>query len=273
MILEEGAEFVCRGYSAWNGSAFIIITNGATASIQAMYCAQAAANDVTVCVSGENSVLSASSAVSIGGSPVLAGGKALLRVRDGARMRNTVNRPMYVWPQGTVALDRGSVEITGADPGKKLYLRGGLLEGMGVVTGHVYNAYGFVHPGGSNVVGRLDVSGHFENGYSGTYEDSDGATETVTGTLQLDIAGRESHDLLAVDGHLVCKGTLRVSLLEGFKPDQHGARFKLLDWTTIEGEFDTIELPGPADYWNLDDLYVTGEIEYAPPRGTLLMMR
>jgi hypothetical protein len=60
-------------------------------------------------------------------------------------------------------------------------------------------------------------------------------------------------------------GTLTASLVNGFLP-QTGTTFDILDWTTLSGTFDTVQLPtlGGRIVWNSSHLYDAG-----PLGGTL----
>jgi hypothetical protein len=66
-------------------------------------------------------------------------------------------------------------------------------------------------------------------------------------------------------------GTLNVRLTHGFDP-QDGNSFELLQWHTLIGEFNTINLP-PLETglsWDAMDLYTTGTIGIVPePSGVV----
>lgn len=70
-------------------------------------------------------------------------------------------------------------------------------------------------------------------------------------------------DKLAVSGALTIQpgATLDVLLLSGSPAG--GQRFDILDFGSIAGTFDTINLPGGLAAWNITDLYTTGEIAFA----------
>ena len=59
-----------------------------------------------------------------------------------------------------------------------------------------------------------------------------------------------------VTGELVLDGTLDVALINGFSP-QAGQSFDILDWGSLSGIFDTLNLdPLGADLmWNSSQLY------------------
>ncbi|MCI0332782.1 MAG: autotransporter-associated beta strand repeat-containing protein, partial [Planctomycetes bacterium] len=76
------------------------------------------------------------------------------------------------------------------------------------------------------------------------------------------ISGLE-HDMLAATGTVLLDGTLQVTFINGFLPAA-GNTFDILDWTSLSGTFDTLQLPalGPAQgvdlMWNASQLYTAG---------------
>ena len=109
---------------------------------------------------------------------------------------------------------------------------GGLLEGTGTINGDVHNE-ATIAPG--NSPGFLDIIGNY--------------TQTSTGELQIEIAGRESgneeFDRLRVTGDAILDGTLSVSFLDGFEPSL-GDEFPIVNANTRTGEFaiENFESPG-----------------------------
>ena len=82
----------------------------------------------------------------------------------------------------------------------------------------------------------------------------------------------EEHDRLVVSsGTLYAGGTLAVSLIDDFKPAT-GDTFDILDFSAVDGVFETLDLPGSTANWDLAKLYTTGEIRYRPV-GTVLMVQ
>lgn len=65
---------------------------------------------------------------------------------------------------------------------------------------------------------------------------------------------------------------MRVNLIKGFVP-AYRDRFKLLDFPQVAGQFGALELDPKTSYWNTEELYVTGEIQYLPRYGTLLLIQ
>jgi hypothetical protein len=98
-----------------------------------------------------------------------------------------------------------------------------------------------------------------------------------TSDLVFELAGLTrgtQYDVIQVDGLLAADGTLKVTLLGGFIPSA-GDSFDILDWGSLAGTFDTVDLPGLEGglEWNTDQLYVDGTIIVAVPEpGTLALL-
>ncbi|NQT41538.1 MAG: PEP-CTERM sorting domain-containing protein, partial [Planctomycetes bacterium] len=95
-------------------------------------------------------------------------------------------------------------------------------------------------------------------------------TQEAAGTLLIDVdAATMEADKLIVTGTLNAGGTLDVSLVDDLLPP-FGSTFDILDFTDVGSEFDAFvnsPLP-PAVYWDLSNLYTTGEITLAVPEPT-----
>jgi hypothetical protein len=78
---------------------------------------------------------------------------------------------------------------------------GGTLTGPGTIVGTLFNS-GFVQPG--DAPGTLTISGNY--------------TQSSAGTLNIRLASTSSFDRLIIGGHATLDGTLRLTLLNGFKP-------------------------------------------------------
>ena len=72
------------------------------------------------------------------------------------------------------------------------------------------------------------------------------------------------HDKIDVEGDLELDGTLAVSLVNGFAP-QAGDLFNILDWGSLSGAFDMLNLPALSGdlMWNASQLYTLGELNVA----------
>jgi Tol biopolymer transport system component len=93
--------------------------------------------------------------------------------------------------------------------------------------------------------------------------------------LQIELGGTTAgaqYDQLQVGGLLSLDGALDVRLLDGFVPS-YGSTFDLLEFGSLLGRFDTIELPaldGGLD-WDTTSLYTTGTITAVPePQSAIL---
>jgi hypothetical protein len=96
-------------------------------------------------------------------------------------------------------------------------------------------------------------------------------TMTVTGnltlnvgsTLAIDIHSPGILDLLDVSGHFSAAGALEVSLVAGAPELQLGERFKVLEFGSSSGSFNSFNLPNlePGLAWNVTNLLATGELE------------
>jgi T5SS/PEP-CTERM-associated repeat protein len=84
--------------------------------------------------------------------------------------------------------------------------------------------------------------------------------------LQIEIGGLTpgtQHDKLTVAGDLALDGALTVSLFNNFVPGA-GQSFNILDWGTLTGTFDAIDLPTLTGLtWNTSQLYATGVLSVA----------
>ena len=99
---------------------------------------------------------------------------------------------------------------------------------------------------------------------------------SVANRLEIELGGTTpgDHDKLIVDGLLTFEGgTLDVLLINGFTPEA-GDVFDILDWTSLQGGFGKVLLPGLAGklFWDTSDLLVTGELRVIPEPGTVAMV-
>jgi fibronectin-binding autotransporter adhesin len=137
---------------------------------------------------------------------------------------------VYKQTSGNTQVDT-TLDLT---PGNNMTLTGGDLVGTGTVgngtsagTISVTNSGGTVRPGDllpSVTVGTLTING--------TY------TQQSGGTMEIDLAGTNSNDLLNVTNASLA-GTLNVKLLNGFAPTV-GETFNFLDYGTVSGNFASI---------------------------------
>ena len=126
---------------------------------------------------------------------------------------------------------------------------GGTLGGTGSVAGAVTVASGgTLAPGASPGTLSLDGGLAFESGSILAIE--------IGGLVQGD-----DYDFLDVAGDVTLNGALDVTLIDPFTPS-FAQTFDILDWGTLGGTFNMINLPGldPGLVWETTDLYNTGEI-------------
>ncbi len=152
----------------------------------------------------------------------------------------------------------GAVTIT-RDAGSTFSFTGGTLA-VGTFNGNLTNQGGTLAPGASP--GLTTVNGDY--------------TQQIGGTLTMELGGTNratGYDVLAVTGALTLGGTLDVSLYGGFNP-ANGDSFDILDWDSIIGTFDTINLPSLSGEltWNSSNLYTTGTLQVVPEPSTCAML-
>jgi hypothetical protein len=113
----------------------------------------------------------------------------------------------------------------------------GSITGSGMIVGDLENVEGIVAPG--NSPGTLTIDGDYTQGSGGT--------------LAIEIAGNtpgDQYDRLVISGQASLAGTLNVTLIDSFTP-LDGDTFDILDFSSVSGDFDLLNLPGGFD-WNWD---------------------
>ncbi|MEX2168356.1 MAG: hypothetical protein WD851_03525 [Pirellulales bacterium] len=127
----------------------------------------------------------------------------------------------------------------------------GSVSGAGTFTGPgTVNFEGDLKPG--NSAAAVQFAGDVAFG-------SDAALQLELGG----VAAASQYDRLNVTGELALGGALELSLINGFNPSL-GDSFDILDWGTLSGTFDTLQLPTLAGLaWNTSQLYTTGELSLA----------
>jgi hypothetical protein len=127
--------------------------------------------------------------------------------------------------------------------------------------------------------GTVLIEGDLKPGNSPTISSFGGnLTFGQTSTLEIELAGLLSNsptefDQLHVAGTLSLSGTLNVVLLSGFHP-LSGNSFDILDFGTLTGRFDTINLPtlGGSLSWDTSSLYTLGSISVVPEPSALALL-
>jgi len=135
---------------------------------------------------------------------------------------------------------------------------GGVLS-VGAFQGNLVNSGGTISPGSSP--GLMTVTGDLTM-------NSGGILIELAGTAR----GTE-YDAIDVTGTLTPAGTLDVVLYDGFNP-ANGNAFDLLNWGSLTGTFNTVNLPGLSGglTWDVSALYSTGEISVVPEPATLSLL-
>ena len=90
---------------------------------------------------------------------------------------------------------------------------------------------------------------------------------TETSNLAMDIVGANpgfGYDVIFSTGQFIADGTFTVNLLDGYSPTL-GQTFDMLDFTTLTGTFDALDLPvlSPGLVWNTSQLYTQGVLSVA----------
>lgn len=146
----------------------------------------------------------------------------------------------------------------------------GILQGNGTVNvgkGGFSNG-GTVKPGWP-VTGVLTVTG---GDFAMNYSNETSHVKHI-GAIEFELGGTEAgeFDQLVVAGKMTLGGTCTIGLVEGYKPE-FKTTWKILDCTTLEGTFDTVNL-GDGE-WDTSDLTITGEVTFIPPpQVTLIAVR
>ena len=125
---------------------------------------------------------------------------------------------------------------------------GGMITGSGTVSGDLDNSAAIVSPG--NSPGIFEVTGDYSQGDEAT--------------LQIEIGGttlEEQYDQLMVGGTADLAGILDVQLIDDFQPGD-GDSFSILEFGSVAGTFDQIQLPTLDDglAWDDSSLYVSGQL-------------
>lgn len=204
-------------------------------------------SESSVTVTGQGSIWRNTSSLYVGGFDSFAGGTSVLHISAGGAVE--VGGATTIWEPGTINLSAGSFSSDSIDHtlGGSLNFLGGTLS-VALFDGDLLNQGGTLAPGQSP--GITTITGDY--------------TQLSSATLALEIGGTSQgtqFDLLNVQGDTILAGTLEFTIIDGFDPTD-GDRFDILDWGTLSGSFDTVLLPtligGLA--WNIDDLYLTGEL-------------
>jgi hypothetical protein len=149
----------------------------------------------------------------------------------------------YTQTGGSTILQTGTLTASSG-----VSIQGGSLSGPGTINADVVNA-GLLNPGGtSGSTGLLTINGNY--------------TQTATGILHIGLAGTTAdsqYDQLAVSGTATLAGTLDVTLLHGFQP-QNGNQFQVLTYGSQTGTFTKYRFPSLSGGLVFDPVYGSGSL-------------
>ena len=183
---------------------------------------------------------------------------------------------------------RGTIRTGGLTnaPGRTVGVGGGNMEVFGPVdndgpwttqAGCTSTFYDFVHGTGNFPgVGTVVFLAGYSPGDSPAGVDFGGDLVLAGGTLRMELGGRTPgglYDTLGVAGLLGLGGALDVALLGGFAP-VYGDTFDLLDWGSLGGTFNDVNLPalGGGLAWDTSALYTSGTVGVVPEPATLALV-
>ncbi len=238
-----GTVTVTGGGSSWTtgqelyvgrfGSGTLSISAGSTVSSDSAFVGTNPGARGMVTVDGLGSTWTNSGDLEIGGSEFDPSGMSdTLIVSGGGAV--SVGGLLFVEPAGTVA---GNSTLSAF-----IVNRGVVSPGLdpGLLTGAT--------------PGALDIDGNF--------------LQAASGGLLVRLAGTtpgSDYDQLQVSGAVFLNGTLSVALANSFMPTT-GNVFDILDWGSLSGTFDTLQLPMLAAglEWDTSQLYVSGMLSVVP---------
>jgi hypothetical protein len=195
-----------------------------------------------------------------------------LTIPSGGTLNNAGSSLFLGGGSRTTINSGGSIILSG---GTTIELNGGLLVNNGTITGTTDVNYGSLAKG-TGVYGVVNVGqgGVFTPGNSpgiltAAAVHFDNTVVSGAPTLEIELAGTTpgaEYDQLHVTGQLSLGGILQVFLIDGFTPAS-GQSFDVLDWSSLTGTFDAIQLPSLTGglQWNTSQLYTTGILSVAAP--------
>ena len=162
---------------------------------------------------------------------------------------------------------------------------GGNVTGFGTVTtpntlakplinnGHITGNSGtqlITLPGYVKGVGTFDnvnFTGTFSPGLSPTLLSAGNIAFAPTSTLLMELGGTtrgSAYDAIVASGSLGAAGILQLALINGFNPSA-GDSFDILDWGSLNGNFNSLVLPSLAAglTWDTSALYTSGVLSVA----------
>jgi T5SS/PEP-CTERM-associated repeat protein/probable HAF family extracellular repeat protein len=250
-----GAVVVSGAASAWNnsgslhvgssGRGTLEIVNGGTVLSTDGFVGYNRSSQGTVTVRDKGSHWDIFGSLYVGGSKNAAGGTGQVTIRDGGAVN--VRGSLKVWNNGTVRVSGGSLTTNSVT-----LAADSILSGLGIIDAPVTVDNGAtVSPG--DPVGILTVLQDY--------------TQDSMGELLIELGGTSpgEFDVLDIGGAASLNGNLQVDLIDPFTPSA-GDVFDILNWGSLSGTFETVNLPTLADglSWDTSDLYVTGTLGIFP---------
>ncbi|MEX2172271.1 MAG: hypothetical protein WD851_23325 [Pirellulales bacterium] len=252
------------------GSGTLDVTGGGKVSSGVGRVGSSGGTVCTVNVDGPGSTWTIDGILSVG----VSAGAGTLNITGGGKVSNgdarvgaptgtidtvTVDGPGSTWTtSGDLTIGFAQIQVSG---GASVAVSGGILliESLGrvagdsLISGVVVNG-GRVEPGlnpGATTgvtTGTLDIDGIY--------------IQSSTGILQIRLGGGTpgtGYDQLQVNGVVALAGGLTVLPANTFEPSV-GDAFDILDWDSLSGTFDTLQLPMLTDglNWDTSQLYTTG---------------
>ena len=222
--------------------------------------------------SGAPAEVEVDGAASVEGQGLITGHDATLRFNSG------------LYSEGSIALSAGASDIFGDINNQgNIIVSGGAtatfyddvdqnatlkVSKVGSTTSVAVFFGALTGAGGSTGGGDLFIEGDLQPGNSAaTVTFGNNVALGAGATLEIELGGLTpgtQYDRVVVDGSLALDGTLNISLIDSFTPAA-GNAFDLLDWGTLSGTFDTLDLPPlSADLmWNSSQLYTAGVLRVA----------
>lgn len=209
----------------------------------------------------EGSWVDCSGSAAVGGSLDKAGGIGQLNIIDDDRSNeqsidftptSEEGQYMKVWPQGTITMDGGVIEMEyGPWQANSIILQGGTLQGSGMIWAHVENRGGTVIPSDDQDQKWLEIGYNY--------------TQDAMGTLKIAIGGWEAvrdYPVLWVNqssSQVSLDGMLDVDLTNGFVPDYED-EFTIITATHITGTFNNAVSQYVFERGRFDIIYNTDSV-------------
>jgi T5SS/PEP-CTERM-associated repeat protein len=233
-----------------------------------------------VSVAGPGSVWNISGSLNVGYS----GSSNSLTIADSGTVTasNVVIGPMDTSIGNLVTVSGGSLLVTNSSGGGLLDIRHGTLnlnDGL-VYAGAVAVSNGSFLIGSGTIIGSVTNAGTMNPGNSpGTLNVQGDLTLLSSTVLDMELRGTATNefDRLLVSGAFTADGILDVMLLDGFLP-QPGDQFDLLNYASVSGGFDSMNLPFGVGSWDTTHLLanpsdpLSGTIIYIPEPSVSALM-